>query len=200
MLHHFPSRVRPAVAALWAVDEAMGTAIAGASQPALAGIKLAWWREALTRLDSDPAPPEPRLRAVADHLIPLGIGGAEVAAIEEGWAGLLAEQPDPRVVVKRGEALFAIEARLLATGDPLLDEGGGLFALSDAARRGLGQFTEERATLLERLGGKRISRPARPITLAARLAARDLIEPEATPGRALALIAHRLTGVIAPAD
>ncbi|MEO5640304.1 MAG: hypothetical protein ABIQ98_00895 [Sphingomicrobium sp.] len=197
MLHHFPSRVRSAVAALWAIDEAMGAAIAGASQPALAAIKLAWWREALARLDVDPAPPEPRLRAVADHLIPFGISGSDVAAIEQGWAGLLEERPDARRVAKRGEALFGIEARLLATGDPLLDDAGGLFAFSDAMRRGLGDFAEERGALLARLGGRRVSRAARPISLAARLAARDLGEAEGTPGRAVALLAHRLTGVIA---
>ena len=67
MLHHFPSGLQPAIAALWAIDEAMWAVIAAASQPALAGIKLAWWREALARLDHDPAPPEPRLRAVADQ-------------------------------------------------------------------------------------------------------------------------------------
>jgi phytoene synthase len=49
-LLHFPRGVQPAIGALWAIDEAMGAAIAGASQPALAGIKLAWWREALARL------------------------------------------------------------------------------------------------------------------------------------------------------
>ena len=47
----------------------------------------------------------------------------------------------------------------------------------------------------------RFPRRLRPLTALARLAVRDLargepFEPEATPGRALALLSHRLTGAI----
>src|SRR4051812_13606979 len=69
MLLHFPVGVRPAIAALWAVDEAMGAVVAEATQPALAAIKLAWWRETLERLDRESAPPEPRLQAVQRELL-----------------------------------------------------------------------------------------------------------------------------------
>jgi phytoene synthase len=196
MLTHFPTRVQPAVAALWAVDEAMSAVIVGASQPALAGIKLAWWREALCRLDVDPAPPEPRLRAVATELLPLGVTGAEVAGIEEGWAALLQERVEASVVALRGERLFAVLAKLLGGEDAMLPEAGALFALSDAMRHGRGDFASERRALIGALAGRRTARRLRPVTLAARLAARDLGEPEGTPKRALALIAHRLTGVI----
>jgi phytoene synthase len=196
MLTHFPLRVQPAVATLWAIDEAMGAAIAGASQPALAGIKLAWWREALCRLDADPAPPEPRLRAVAEALLPLGVTGAQVAGIEEGWMALLPEQVDATAVALRGERLFAISAKLLGAEVPIRPEAGALFALSDAMRRGPGDFASERSALIGLLAGYRAPRHLRPVTLAARLAARNLGAPEGTPARALALIAHRLTGVI----
>lgn len=196
MLYHFPSALQPAIVALWAIDEAMGKAVAGASQPALAGIKLAWWREALARLDHDRAPPEPRLKAVADRILPHGVSGAEVAGIEEGWAALLDPMPDFERVALRGQRLFAIEANLLGVDDPLLAKAGALFALTDAERRGLGQFAEERFALLDDLRRARIGRAARPITLAARLAARGLDEPEATPGRAFALLRHRFYGKI----
>ena len=59
MLLHFPRDARPAVAALWAIDEALGAIVGQASQPALAAITLAWWEEALERLDRAPAPAEP---------------------------------------------------------------------------------------------------------------------------------------------
>ncbi len=200
MLHHFPSALRPAILALWAIDEVMWAAIAAASQPALAGIKLAWWREALARLDHDPAPPEPRLRAVADHIVSRGVSGADVAGIEEGWAALLDPVPEPDRVMLRGQRLFAIEARLLGVKDPLLLEAGSLFALGDAMRRRLGDFGPARQALLGDLRGRRVGRGARPVTLAARLAARDLAEPEGTPGRALALLGHRFHGRITGAD
>ena len=196
---HFPRAVQPAVAALWAIDEAMGAAIAGASQPALAGIKLAWWREALARLDSDPAPPEPRLRAIADGLLPLGISGHDVAAIEQGWAALIQERQDAEVVARRGHALFVIEARLVGSTTDLPDAAGALFALTDAMRRGLGDFSAARSAALAALSRYRTPVRLRPVTLSARLAARDPTEPEGTPGRALALLAHRLTGKISRA-
>ena len=52
------------------------------------------------------------------------------------------------------------------------------------------------------LARHRFPRPLRPITALARLAARDAkqgpaIEPEATPGRAAALLSHRLFGTVA---
>jgi phytoene synthase len=199
MLHHFPARVRPAVAALWAIDEAMAGVVAGASQPALAGIKLAWWREALARLDHDPAPPEPRLRAVAQMVLPLGISGAAVAGLEAGWSALLDARPKPPATAEAA-ALFTLQAHLLGVGDPLLEPAGALSFLTTVMRRNLADFTVDRAALIGELRGKRAARRTRPITLAARLAARPLAEPEGTPGRALALIAHRVTGVITGGD
>ncbi|MEO7786328.1 MAG: squalene/phytoene synthase family protein [Sphingomicrobium sp.] len=200
MLLHFPRAVQPAIAALWAIDEALTGVVAGASQPALAGIKLAWWREALVRLDHDPAPPEPRLRAVAETLLPLGVRGADVADLATGWSALLDERPEGVAASAAGAALFALQARLLGVDDPLLKPAGALAFLTNAMRRNLGDFPTERTALLAQLRGRRVSRRARPITLAARLAARDLVEPEGTPGRAVALIAHRLTGIITGSD
>jgi phytoene synthase len=48
----------------------------------------------------------------------------------------------------------------------------------------------------------RFPRSLRPLTALARLAARDaklspIVEPEATPGRAAALLSHRLFGIVA---
>jgi phytoene synthase len=52
------------------------------------------------------------------------------------------------------------------------------------------------------LSRHRFARRLRPLTALARLAARDVrnetsVEPEATPGRAAALLSHRLFGTIA---
>ena len=195
MLHHFPRAVRPAIAALWAVDEAMASVVAEATQPALGAIKLAWWAEALARLDTAPPPPEPRLQAVLTELIPLGITGTDVAGIEPGWRALLDETPEVAEVAIRGQVLFVLTARLIEAEDPLLDDAGALFAVGDALHRGFA-LPDERGRIIERLAGRRIGRAARPVTLAARLAARDPGEAEATPGRALALMAHRLTGAL----
>ena len=170
----------------------MGEVVARSSEPALGAIKLAWWRERLEELDQGKVPAEPRLQAAASELIPLGITGASLAGLEEGWAALLQQDPDPEAALRRGARLFAIGARLLEVDYPLTVEGAGtLYAAGQIQRLGMvpdGAFvvTELRA----------IPPRLRPLTGLAALAKRDLHrrEPEATPVRAFALLRHRLTG------
>src|SRR5687768_14624161 len=80
MLRLLPTDLRPAFEALFHVDAAMGDVVARATQPALGAVKLAWWRERLEEIDQGIVPAEPRLRAVAEHLLPRGISGTEIAA------------------------------------------------------------------------------------------------------------------------
>lgn len=197
-LLHMPSDVRDAVRALFAIDEAMGDVVARSTEPALGRIKLAWWREQLEALESAPPPPEPRLRAVAEHLLPLGIAGADLAELEAGWATLLDEEADPDLVAARGAALFRIGGRILGSNDPKLGEGGALYALASVARRGLPALFEPAKARLEALRGHRFERRARPLTMLARASARDLrhTEPEGAGRRAFAMLAHRWSGRI----
>src|SRR5215210_353370 len=88
---HWPVELRPAFDALFDIDDAMGAVVARATEPALAAIKLAWWREQLEELDQGKVPAEPRLRAAAAELVRRGIKGAELTALEAGWATLLDE-------------------------------------------------------------------------------------------------------------
>lgn len=171
------------------------------TQPALGAIRLAWWREALERLDHKPPPPEPRLNAVFAELLPRGVTGAKLAELEDGWTALLEEEPDLKRISARGSKLFAIGARLLGADDQMLDSAGRLFACEQVSRR---QLTRDPNPTVElhRLSGHRFPRRLRPLTALARLAARDArqspaIEPEATPGRAVALLSHRLFGTVA---
>ena len=197
---YWPVEFRPAFDALFGIDDAMGEVVASSSQPALGAIRLAWWREALQRLDINPAPPEPRLKAAATILLPRGITGTDLAGLEDGWTALLDEQPAIGRIAARGARLFDLAARLLGLGDPLLDAAGSLYALGDATRRGwAAHLSMEEMRLLSR---HRFARRLRPLTALARLAARDvkqapLVEPEATPGRAAALLSHRLFGTVA---
>ena len=196
---YWPVELRPAFDALFGIDDAMAEVVASSSQPALGAIRLAWWREALERLDTSPPPPEPRLQAVAEHLFPHGITGTELAAIEPGWATLLDEWPDIDLIAKRGALLFQLGARVLGISDAGLSDAGSLYATIDVARRGINDL---RAAANE-LGGLRFARNARPLSALAALASRDLKrggpgwEPEATPARAAALLWHRLTGIVA---
>jgi len=195
---YWPVELRPAFDALFGIDDAMAEVVARSTEPALGAIKLAWWREALERLDDGPSPPEPRLQAVADNLLPRGIMGKKLAALEDGWATLLDEEPDIERVAERGERLFAIAGELIGGSDRLLAVAGRLYACEFVFRRGLfpSHWPMEEMHQLSRY---RFPRPLRPLTALAALAARDAkrgpdIEPEATPWRAAALLAHRVTG------
>lgn len=187
---YWPVELRPAFDALFDIDDAMGEVVARATQPALAAIKLAWWRERLEELDEGKAPAEPRLQSAARELLPRGIKGAELARIEPGWAALLQEKPEAGAALERGVKLFALAARLLGLAEAS-DEAGRLYAAGTLARRGL----LPNPPVIE---SGPIRRALRPLTGLAALARRDLrrTEPEGTPARAWTLIRHRLTGRI----
>ena len=187
--------MRPAFDALFDIDDAMGAVVASATQPALAAIKLAWWRERLQELDDVKVPAEPRLQAAARELLPRGISGAQLSQLEPGWAVLLQEMPDPDETLERGVRLFEMAAQLLDVSPPdYLRIGGRIYVAGQLTRcrmapDGLGFV----------VGGPRIPMRFRRLTGMAVLARRDLwrapdLEPEATPGRAWALLRHWLTG------
>jgi len=197
-LLHMPGDVREAFAALFAVDIAMGDVVARAREPQLARIKLAWWREQLEALDRGPPPAEPRLQAVARHVLPLGISGADVGELEPGWATLLDEPPDPSLVAARGAALFRIGGTMLRADDPRLAEAGSLYALASVGRRGLPQMLDAARSHASALRDHRFQRRIRSLTMLARGAARDpdRQESEGSRGRVLAMLAHRWSGRI----
>lgn len=198
---YWPVRLRPAFDALFDIDDALSDVVAKATEPALAAIKLAWWRERLQELDEGKAPAEPRLQAAVQELLPRGVTGGDLAQLEEGWGGMLYDPPDGALLTEHGTRLFQLGAKLLnvAFDDDTIGVAGRLFAGVDAARRGFLELVPGSAGS----GGPRIARRARPLTALAALAARDLrrggppFEQEATPGRAWALICHRLTGRVA---
>lgn len=197
-LLHVPGDLREAFAALFAIDSAMGDVVARSTEPALGRIKLAWWREQLQALDEAPPPAEPRLRAAAGQLLPLGISGAALAKLETGWSTLLDPEVDSALVAERGAALFRIGGQLLGSDDDKLSEAGALYALSSVGRRGVPELFEPARERLERVSGHRFERSVRPLTMLARAAARDLgrNEPEGSRGRTLAMLAHRWSGRI----
>lgn len=165
-----------------------------AREPQLAAIKLAWWREQLQALDATPPPAEPRLQSVAAELLPRGVKGVDLAELEDGWLELLQPVPDLGRASGRGEVLFRLAARLLGVTGAETAALGQAWARADLARR---------AGSAEWLGAQTqagpVPRKLRPLGALAALALRDIrrgmpSEPEGTPGRAWALIRHRITG------
>lgn len=176
----------------------MADAVARSTEPTLGAIKLAWWSERLVELDQGIVPAEPRLQAAAAELLPRGVSGAALAELEDGWATLLDEEPDVERISTGGAKLFELGAKLLGMRHKLIEPAGRLYAYENVARRGLRTMHWPMDELHE-LSTHPFPRQLRPLTALAALAARDAKhplphEPQGTPGRALALIKHRLTG------
>lgn len=205
-LAYVPAKLRPSIEALWRLDVALGAVLATGRDPMISRIRLAWWRESLEKLDRQPAPAEPVLQAVAEHLIPLGVSGEELARMEEGWAVLLSPEPLEAEELRayahgRGGLLFRLSARLLGDERPFVTSAGERWALVDLARHS-GE-TDSRAAFEEaRASGDRPiwPSPLRPLGMLAALAQRDLerprdeMEQQGSPSRMLRMLRHRLTG------
>ena len=205
---YVPAEKRAAFAALFAVNDALGDVLRSTSDPMVGRIRLAWWRERLEELDRNAVAAEPRLADAARLLLPAGISGADLAELETGWAHLLEPFPWPELSGEatwfRGMRLFGFGARLLDRSDEQIQAAGGLWALVDAARHcsdapSRDMLIDQARHFAKAVAGRRFARPLRPLSMLAALALRDLgrwpaIEPEGTPGRALTLVRHRLTG------
>jgi len=206
-LSYVPARRRAAVGALWRLDSALAAALAGGREPMISRIKLAWWREALETLDRAPAPAEPVLQALAEHVLPAGIGGSELAGMEAGWAVLASPEaltPDELAAYarNRGAGLFRHTARLLGDPETVVDEAGEAWALVDLARH---CGSREHADIAlgaarERVLPRRWPSRLRPLGMLAILAARDLDatrapwEARGAPARMWRMLRHRISG------
>jgi len=186
----------------------MGDVVRTSSEPMIGQIRLAWWRERLEELDQGQVPAEPRLKSVADTLIPRGLSGRDISGLEGGWLKLFTAFPWDVSVAEalwfRGRLLFGLGAKLLGESDDRIEAAGGVWAITDAARHCSDR--PSRAFLLReaRTLGRSLSRakfePAlRPLSMLAALAIRDLrtgepFEREGTPGRAGMMFRHRFSG------
>ncbi len=200
-LAYVPAALRPALDALWRLDAAFAAILATGTQPLISQMRLAWWREALERLDSAPPPAEPLLQALADHVLPV-VSGAELAAMEEGWLILLSDAPLTAEELAdyaslRGGLLFRYGARLL--GEPAfpVERAGALWALADLVRHSR-RSDEIKVPPAE--SQVKWPRALRPLGMLAVLARRDFeqagaeLERPGIPSRILRMIRHRFSG------
>jgi phytoene synthase len=202
-LSYVPARRRAGVEALWRLDAALGAVLAGGREPLISQIKLAWWREALEKLDREKAPAEPVLQAVAEHVLPV-VSGGDLSQLEQGWAVLLGDAPlttaELGAYAERGRLLFRYSALLLG-GRPgsETEQAGEVWALMDLARHsGEPDATAAAAAAGERPeDGERWPVPLRPLGMLYHLARRDSergLEPQGSPARMLRMLRHRFTG------
>jgi len=187
----------------------MGDVVRTTTEPQLGAIRLAWWRERLEALDEGgAAPAEPRLQAVRRAILFRGIQGHDLAVLEGAWLRLFDPFPwtaeTSEAIWFRGNLLFGLGAKVLGQTDERIQAAGGLWSLIDCARHC--SDSESRAMLLlqgrnfaPRLVDARFPPDLRPLSMLAALAMRDVkrgepFEPEGTPGRALAILRHRVGG------
>ena len=190
----------------------MADVVATTTEPALGAIRLAWWRERLDELDDNfSTPPEPRLVAVAEQLLPRGVSGHELSGLADAWLPLLESFPwDDRVAEglrQRGRILFRAGAQLMH-GDPQdTESAGALWSLVDGARHC--SDVHSRIFLLDQardaialLPRKRPAKSLRRLTALAAVAAHDVLRnkpldlPHADWGRGMAAFRHYWNGTL----
>lgn len=135
-MNYVPAGRRDAVAALWALDAALGDVVRRAREPMVAQMRLTWWHARLCALDDGEALAEPVLAGLAAHVLSHDVNGTALAEMIEGWEALLDPLPLPdddlvRFASARGGQLFAMTAQLL---EGSIDrEAGHRWALVDLA-------------------------------------------------------------------
>lgn len=200
VLSYAPADRRPALNALFALDDALADILRSTREPMVGQMRLTWWHGALARLDDGPPPAQPVLQGLATAALPRGVTGIALAGLVEGWEVLLESDAltDTAVLERyadgRGAVLFTLACRVLdvAPTDPLIAGGRG-WALADLAAHSSAPGVAGRLArpLLAEAGGVRWSRATRSLGALVRLQAM----PGASPARrTMRALAHRLTG------
>jgi phytoene synthase len=202
-LAYAPGRTRAAWLALLALDTRLANVLRSSSEPMLAQIRLAWWRDMLARDAADRPSGEPLLALIKAW----GDETAGLIELVDGWERLVEPERLGEDAVRafcrgRGEACASL-ARVtdcLGAQDDAQRAGEG-WALADlAARLSDPGEREEAARLMAQHGWTRIALPRalRPLAILHGLAASaarrsgELSEPE--PGSALLAVRIGLFG------
>lgn len=138
-LSYAPAELRLALKWLLLLDERLKSAVLGASEPMIAQLKLAWWRDAIGATPERRPKGEPLLQQLAD--IPKFDVIQPALALIDAWDLFVAEEREQGLAA-RGDALFATYANWL--GAPNSD---AITALGQAwAQLDMGQATQPVST------------------------------------------------------
>lgn len=196
-----PQSRRAGVAALFALDDRLGTILRTTREPLVGQMRLTWWHGALSELGKGPIPAEPVLTALVAEVLPHGVTGERLATQIDGWEALLEDLDEAamlRFAALRGGGMFAAAATLLGAEDEAVGRAGEGWALADLAGNLSDRAAADRARRLagERLTGlfsPRWSRAGRPLGVLSLLAEADL-SGRSGAARAARLVRYRLTG------
>jgi phytoene synthase len=221
-LDYAPAACRAALHALFALDDTLAQVPRTTTEPIIGQMRLAWWHDALGRLDQAAPPAQPVLQALAAEVLPNGVSGATLAELVVGWEALIeAETVDAAAMTAhadaRGAALFAaaavllgrddrrVAAVLLGRDDRRVAAAGRGWALADLSRHlrspeaaGAARATAAVALAEALAGGWPVAlRPLGALAHIARMnlsVPADLPIPSGAPGRVGRLMFHRITG------
>ena len=131
-----PPWSRDELAALWAYDAALGRTVATTSVLMIGQMRLTWWYDRLSELETANVPAEPLIAALHEVTKTHDVTGPMLAALVEGWEALL--EPVPLTAdtlrsfaVMRGDRLFDLSSRIL--GGTMNAGVGAGWALIDLA-------------------------------------------------------------------
>jgi phytoene synthase len=176
-LVYAPATAREPTLALFALDARLATLIRRSSEPMLAQLRLAWWRESIGHDPQRWPLGEPILASLRSW----GSRTATAAALVDAWEALTAPSPLGDAAMQafaqgRGAACAALAAALgRADESEAAHRLGRIWALEDLAMR-LGRDDERSvaSVLADALAGPlpKVSRPLRPLRVLAGLSRR----------------------------
>ena len=134
-LAYAPRDARPVFGDLFALDRRLANAVRQASEPIIAQLKLAWWRDRFAQDRGDWPKGEPLLARLAAWDADV----SQLASLVDGWEALLAEGTlTDEAIVAFGEGhadAWALAAAALGeTGPPSPDHPALLWSYADLAQ------------------------------------------------------------------
>lgn len=198
-LSHAPLEQRPAFYCFFALDQKLGQIVARASEPMLAQLRLAWWRDELAKPAADRPEGNPLLDLIG---VAWRDREAALSALVDGWEQLLAEPPlDAAAMTKfaegRAAAFEALDTKASDRPSGNVAQAARRWALADLLLHS--SDAEERKTLsqlMENTGTGPLSLPKsmRPLAILHGLATRAVRrgEPALLGSRRASLAALRL--------
>lgn len=177
-LTYSPRSARLPTLALFALDARLAEVVRSASEPMLAQIRLAWWREMLARNPEDWPLGEPLLSSLRSW----GSETGTLPGLVDGWEVMTGQAPLPagemdRLAVARGDAFGALAGLLgIDSERSAAARMGRNWALADIASRLTHPAEQEAAGSLaakQDWRAQRLSRKLRPLAVLHGLAARS---------------------------
>lgn len=203
-LAYSPAGVREQTLGLFALDARLATVIRSASEPMLAQIRLAWWREMFDRPAADWPEGEPLLALLASW----DEERAALVALADGWEAMTGEGGAATAAFSelanaRGRSFGAL-ARLVRASEKadVAEVLGREWAVADIAAHLSRDDEREAATALaaqQEWKAQRLSRRLRPLAVLHVLARRSMRRGESldtlSPGALLPALRAGLLGI-----